>query len=192
MYKIPKTFYLRENVLEISRDLLGKYIFTRIDKQLTGGIITEVEAYAGVSDRASHAYGSRRTRRNDIMYSDGGVAYVYLCYGIHHLFNIVTNATGIPHAILLRAIKPTQGIETMLWRRNKLKHDKTLTSGPGSVSQALGIKTIFNGTNLTVNMILLEDRGLITDDVRIITCPRIGVNYAGIDALLPYRFILEI
>lgn len=192
MYKIPKTFYLRDNVLEISRDLLGKYIFTSIDKQLTGGIITEVEAYAGASDRASHAYGNRRTKRNEIMYANGGTAYIYLCYGIHHLFNIVTNATGIPHAILLRGIKPTQGIETMLWRRNKLKQDKTLTSGPGSVSQALGIKTIFNGTNLTGNMIWLEDRGLITDEERIITCPRIGVNYAGVDAHLPYRFILEI
>ena len=191
MPKLPKEFYLRNNVLDISRDLLGKYIFTRIDKQLTGGIITEVEAYAGQTDRASHAYAKRRTPRNEVMYSEGGVAYIYLCYGMHHLFNIVTNKAEIPHAILLRGIMPTDGIEAMLCRRNKFKVDKTLTSGPGSVSQALGIKTTFNGTNLCGNIIWLEDKGFSTDGIKIITSPRIGVSYAGQDALLPYRFILD-
>jgi DNA-3-methyladenine glycosylase len=192
MHKLPKTFYLRDNVLEISRDLLGKYIFTQINNQLTGGLITEVEAYAGVIDRASHTYGYRRTQRNEIMYANGGVAYVYLCYGIHHLFNIVTNVSDIPHAILLRGIKPVQGIETMLQRRNKQKYDKTLTSGPGSVSQALGIKSILNGTDLTGNIIWLEDCECKTDGLRIFAGPRIGVGYAGDDALLPYRFLLKI
>jgi DNA-3-methyladenine glycosylase len=192
MQKIPKTYYLQDNVLEISRDLLGKHIFTQIDNHLTGGVITEVEAFAGISDRASHAFGNRRTQRNEIMYSSGGVAYVYLCYGIHHLFNIVTNTTGVPHAILLRGIKPVQGIETMLQRRNKQKLDKTLTSGPGSVSQALGIKTILNGTDLTGNIIWLEDGGYKSDAIKIYAGPRIGVGYAGEDALLPYRFLLDI
>jgi DNA-3-methyladenine glycosylase len=192
MHKLTRSFYLRSNVLNISRELLGKYIFTNIDKQLTGGIITEVEAYAGITDKASHAYGNRRTQRNEIMYAKGGVAYVYLCYGIHHLFNIVTNSADIPHAILLRGIKPTQGIETMLYRRNKLKLDKTLTSGPGSVSQALGIKTTLNGTDLTGNLIWIEDRGLNPKVEDIITAPRIGVDYAGDDALLPFRFMLKI
>jgi DNA-3-methyladenine glycosylase len=192
MQKLLKTYYLQDNVLEISRDLLGKYIFTQIDNQLTAGMITEVEAYAGESDRASHAYGNRRTQRNEIMYANGGVAYVYLCYGIHHLFNIVTNVSDIPHAILLRGIKPIQGIETMLQRRNKQKYDKTLTSGPGSVSEALGIKTTLNGTDLTGNLIWLEDGGYKTDGIRIFAGPRIGVNYAGEDAMLPYRFVLEI
>lgn len=192
MSKLPKEFYLRNNVLEISRDLLGKYIFTLIDGQLTGGIITEVEAYAGQTDRASHAYANRRTQRNEVMYSDGGVAYVYLCYGIHHLFNIVTNKTGIPHAILLRGTKPIEGIEAMICRRNKTRVDKTLTFGPGSVSQALGIKTGLNGTDLSGNTIWIEERCFKTDGIRIVTGPRIGVSYAGLDALLPYRFILDI
>jgi len=192
MLKLPKEFYRRNDVLEISRDLLGKYIFTRIDGQLTGGIITEVEAYAGPTDRASHAYGNRRTQRNEVMYSIGGVAYVYLCYGMHHLFNIVTNKTGVPHAILLRGIKPTDGIEAMLCRRNKTKADKMLTSGPGSVSQALGIKTSLNGTDLSGNIIWLEDRGYEPERTKIVTGPRIGVVYAGSDALLPYRFLLKI
>jgi DNA-3-methyladenine glycosylase len=191
MPKLDTKFYLRNNVLEICSDLLGKSIFTKIDGQLTGGIITEVEGYAGSEDRASHAWANRRTQRNEVMYSEGGVAYVYLCYGIHHLFNIVTNKAGIPHAILLRAIKPTDGIETMLCRRNKLRVDKTLTSGPGSVSQALGIRTNHNGTDLSGNVIWIEDRGFSTDGIKIMTGPRIGVEYAGADALLPYRFILD-
>lgn len=192
MKKLPNSFYLRVNVLEISRDLLGKLIYSNINNQLTGGIITEVEAYNGVNDRASHAFGNRRTPRNEMMYAKGGLAYIYLCYGIHHLFNIVTNQSDIPHAILLRAIKPTVGIETMLERRHKSKQDKTLTAGPGSVSQALGINTIFNGTDLTANLIWIEEHGFETDDKNIISGKRIGVDYAGADALLPYRFILEV
>jgi DNA-3-methyladenine glycosylase len=192
MKLLPAKFYSGNDVLQISRDLLGKYIFSRIDNQLTGGIVTEVEAYAGASDRASHAWENRHTKRNEIMYANGGVAYIYICYGIHHLFNIVTNKEGIPHAILVRAIKPTDGIETMLLRRNKSKQDRTLTAGPGSVSQALGITTALNGADLTGNVIWLEDRGVIADGAKIISGPRIGVAYAGADALLPYRFILEI
>jgi DNA-3-methyladenine glycosylase len=192
MPKLAREFYIRNDVLEISRDLLGKYIFSSIEGNLTGGIITEVEAYAGVNDRASHAFSNRRTNRNEVMYASGGVAYIYLCYGIHHLFNIVTNIEGIPHAILLRAIKPTEGIEHMLDRRKKTNAVKTLCSGPGSVSQALGIRTDYNGTDLNGNLIWLEDRNFLTDGLEIKTGPRIGVDYAGADALLPYRFILNI
>jgi DNA-3-methyladenine glycosylase len=191
MKKLAKAFYVREDVLEISRELIGKQIFTKIGGQLTGGMITEVEAYAGITDRASHAFGNRRTPRNEIMYANGGVAYVYLCYGIHHLFNIVTNKNGIPHAILIRGIKPVHGIELMLSRRNKLKQDKTLTAGPGTVSQALGITTRLNGTDLAGNTIWLEDSEISKTAMKIICAPRIGIDYAGKDALLPYRFYLE-
>jgi DNA-3-methyladenine glycosylase len=192
MKKLSKEFYLRDDVLGISRELLGKNIFTLINQQLTGGIITEVEAYAGENDRASHAYGNRRTSRNEIMYAEGGVAYVYLCYGIHHLFNIVTNKIDIPHAILIRGIKPTHGVEIMLKRRNKPKPDKILTSGPGSVSQALGITTGLNGTDLSGNIIWLEESDVRIRTEKITAGPRIGVGYAGNDALLPYRFCLEL
>src|SRR6185437_5047411 len=112
---------------------------------ITGGMIIETEAYRAPEDRASHAFGNRRTKRNEVMYHDGGRAYVYLCYGLHALFNVVTNEEGIPHAILIRAIKPEIGVEEMLRRRKKSKVDKTLASGPGTVSQALGITTKHNG-----------------------------------------------
>src|SRR5690349_17324323 len=101
--KLSREFYLREDVVRISKELLGKYLFTFIDGKLTGGIITETEAYKAPEDKASHAYGGRRTERTEIFYSEGGVSYVYLCYGIHHLFNVVTNQKDIPHAILIRA-----------------------------------------------------------------------------------------
>ena len=124
--KLSPDFYLREDVVQISQDLLGKYLFTQIGGKTTAGIITETEAYAGITDKASHAYGGKRTARTETMYARGGTAYVYLCYGIHHLFNVVTNMPGIPHAVLIRAVIPAEGIETILRRRNKEKISKTI------------------------------------------------------------------
>jgi len=192
MPKLSKQFYLGNNVVAISKTLLGKYLFTRIDKQLTAGIITETEAYAGANDKASHAYNNRRTKRTEIMFAEGGIAYVYLCYGIHHLFNVVTNTRDQPHAILIRAIKPVIGIDIQLKRRNQQKLSSKTASGPGTVAQALGIKTDHSGADLTGNKIWLEDRGLLIKEQQIITSPRIGVEYAKEDALLPYRFRISI
>ncbi|MBA3704988.1 MAG: DNA-3-methyladenine glycosylase [Bacteroidetes bacterium] len=190
--KLEKDFYLREDVVQISKDLLGKYLFTKIDCELTGGIITETEAYAGKIDKASHAYNNRRTKRTEIMFAEGGVSYVYLCYGIHHLFNVVTNFKNVPHAILIRAIKPATGISTILNRRKtKILHNK-IANGPGTLSQALGIRTEHSGLDLTGNTIWIEDRGIKISKKDIITGPRIGVNYAGEDAKLPYRFIVNL
>lgn len=189
MPKLTKDFYLRDNVVQISKELLGKYLFAKFDGKLTGGIIAETEAYAGITDKASHAYGNRRTTRTEVMYHEGGVAYVYLCYGIHSLFNIVTNKKDLPDAVLIRAIKPTEGINVMIKRRNKKTHK--LTSGPGTVAQALGMKTIHSGLNLCGNKIWLEDNGMNTLSDEIITSTRIGVAYAEEDALLPYRFQLK-
>ena len=146
MSKLQADFYQREDDLLISRELLGKVLYTNFHGELTSGIIVETEAYAGTTDKASHAYGGRRTKRTKIMYSPGGYAYVYLCYGIHHLFNIVTNKENIPHAVLIRAIQPRDGIEIMLQRRNKKKVDHSLTSGPGSLTRALGITVKDLGT----------------------------------------------
>ena len=123
--KLKRSFYLNEDVVRLSRDLLGKVLCTKIQGKYTSGIITETEAYAGVIDRASHAYNNRRTKRTEIMYHKGGVAYVYLCYGIHNLFNVVTNVEGIPHAILIRGIEPFDGIKHILMRR-KVKHQSPL------------------------------------------------------------------
>ena len=189
--KLPEEFYLRNDVVTIARELLGKVLVTNFNRKKTSGIITETEAYNGFVDRASHAYRGRRTARNEHMYSHGGISYVYICYGMHHLFNVVTNTLDVPHAILIRAIKPLEGINHMLHRRNKLIVDKTLTGGPGTVAQALGIDKNHSGLNLGGNKIWIEDRNIIVNDKDVKVGPRIGVESAGVDALLPYRFVLK-
>src|SRR4051812_31513287 len=100
MSKLSKEFYQRENVLQISQDLLGKFLYTNIEGKITAGMIVETEAYYGAEDRASHAFGNRKTARTEVFYKEGGVAYVYMCYGIHYLFNIITNQKNVPHAVL--------------------------------------------------------------------------------------------
>ena len=188
MSKLSKDFYLRNDVVQISKDLLGKYLFTKIDDKITAGIITETEAYAGASDKASHAYKNRRTNRTEVMFAEGGTRYIYLCYGIHHLFNVVTNIKDIPHAVLVRAVKPIEGIDLILKRRNAIQVHKKISSGPGTVSQALGILTKHSGLNLTGNKIWIEDKGINEMKKDIISSPRIGVDYAEEDAKLLYRF----
>lgn len=188
--KLPLNFYQQEDVVEISRQLLGKYLLTYFDHSLTGGMIIETEAYRAPGDRASHAYGMRRTKRNEMMYEAGGVCYIYLCYGVYSLMNVVTNQKGVPHAILIRAIEPTIGIETMQIRRCKRKTKDYLTSGPGMLTQSLGINLSHNGFSLIGSQIWIEDRGIQVREKNIIALPRIGVNYAGEDALLPWRFCL--
>lgn len=186
--KLPVGFYRRSDVVEISRDLLGKVLCTRIGDALTEAVITETEAYAGETDRASHAYGGRRTKRTEPMYAAGGLAYVYLCYGIHHLFNVVTNTAGTPHAVLVRAGVPLTGLDEMLARRGKPGPDNALMSGPGTFAQALGIRTCMTGTDLSGDRIWIEDRGIRPEADAIRNGPRVGVDYAGDDAALPYRF----
>lgn len=189
--KLPKDFYLQKDVLSVSQELIGKVLCTRMQGEFTSGIITETEAYAGVNDKASHAYGNRRTRRTETMYRQGGVSYVYLCYGIHHLLNVVTNSRDIPHAVLIRGIHPLQGKQTILKRRAVKNPGKDLCSGPGKVSQALGVKTKHDNTSLLGNTIWIEDKNISVSSENIKTTPRIGVDYAGEDALLPYRFLYE-
>lgn len=190
--KLSTGFYCRDDVVEISRDLLGKVVCTRIDGKLTKAVISETEAYAGVTDKASHAYGGRRTKRTEPMYGPGGTAYVYLCYGIHHLFNVVTNREGTPHAVLIRAGKPIRGINTILKRRRKARADNTLMAGPGTVAEALGIKTDMTGTDLSGDRVWIEDRGIRVTADCILAGPRVGVDYAEDDAGLPYRFMADI
>lgn len=189
--KLPRSFYTRDDVVTISRELLGKRLFTRIDGILTGGIITETEAYRGPEDRASHAFGGRRTQRTEIMYAQGGTAYVYLCYGIHHLFNVVTNKQETPHAVLIRAIEPLEGIEAMLKRRKKKKMERAVTAGPGSMSQALGITTAKTGIDLLGNDIWIEDSRCPLNANEIISSKRIGVDYAGEHATRLWRFTIK-
>ena len=188
---LNKKFYTRKDVVKIAKELLGKIIVTYFDEQLTAARITETEAYNGVVDKASHAYNDRRTKRTEIMYANGGAAYVYLCYGIHHLFNIVTNLKGVPHAVLIRAAEPIIGIDAMLQRTHKKKLDNTLTSGPGNVSKALGIYTHHTGVDLKSENFFIADDGFRLSKNKIIATPRIGVDYAAEDALLPYRFFIK-
>ena len=186
---LPESFYTRKNVVKIARDLLGKVLVTEFGVR-TSGIIVETEAYEGVNDMASHAYGGRRTSRTEVMYMQGGTSYVFLCYGIHNLFNIVTNIQDVPHAILIRAIEPLEGIDVMLKRRNKSKLLPSLTAGPGALSQALGIQKSHTGISLLGGNIFIEDGRRISNK-DIIAATRVGVAYAMDDALLRYRFYIK-
>jgi DNA-3-methyladenine glycosylase len=188
---LTQAFYNREDVVEVAMELLGKVICTEFEGILTSARIVETEAYNGIIDKASHAYGGRNTRRTSIMFGYPGHAYVYLCYGIHHLFNIVTNRPGTPHAILIRAAEPMNGIELMLARTGKTKPDYALTRGPGNVSKALGIHSGYSGYSLLEPPVWIADDKTRIDPENIIATPRIGVDYAAEDALLPYRFLVR-
>ena len=189
--KLPESYYLNSDVVALSRDLIGKYIYSNLDGGLTGGIIVETEAYNGTIDKASHAYGNRLTPRTQTMYKQGGIAYVYLCYGIHEMLNIVTSFEGQPHAILIRAIDPTVGLDIMQYRRNMAIIKSNITSGPGSVAKALGVSRNINAISLQSDILWIEDEGLDYTDEEVAAVPRVGVDYAGQDALLPYRFYVK-
>ncbi len=189
--KLSRSFFTRPDVVEISRELLGKYLYTNIDGLLTGGMIVETEAYSGKNDKACHSHMGRRTTRTEIMYHEGGVSYVYLTYGIHHLFNIVTNTEGNADAVLIRAIEPLEGIDIMLQRREMVKPEKKLTAGPGVLSQALGISRKHYGEPLSGNTIWVEDKNVYFKDEETEARPRVGIGYAGEDALLPWRFSIR-
>lgn len=191
MKRLPISFYRQSDVLKLSKELLGKFLFTCLEGSLTGGMIVETEAYHGAEDKASHAYGMRKTKRTEVIYRKGGCCYVYLCYGLHSMLNIVTNEQDIPHAVLIRAIEPTQGIEIMVQRRRKSKADRTLTAGPGAVAKALGISTAHSGTLLEGPEIWIEDHGINIDKKDIIASPRVGVEYSEEHALLPWRFRIK-
>lgn len=191
MKKLDYYFYNRADVVNIARELLGKVLVTQWNGATTSGRIVETEAYRGITDRASHAWNGRRTRRTEIMYDEGGKGYIYLCYGIHHLFNVVTNIKDTPHAVLIRAVEPLEGISTMLQRTGKRKPDRTLTSGPGNVAKALGLLASHSGVSLLDEAVFIADDGYALKKKDIVATTRIGVDYAGEDALLPYRFFIR-
>ena len=191
MEKLALSFYQGKNILQIAKELLGKILVTRWDGLETSGRIVELEAYRGVNDRASHAYGGRRTARNEIMYAAGGVAYIYLCYGLHHLVNVVTHEAGTPHAILIRGIEPVEGMAVMQQRTGKKKADPSITRGPGKLSLALGPHTGFNGWSLQSEEFFIANDGYRYPRSLLASSARIGVDYAGEDALLPYRFYIR-
>jgi DNA-3-methyladenine glycosylase len=191
MKKLPIQFYKRTNVVLIAKELIGKIIVTHFNGQITSGRIVETEAYIGLTDRASHSYGGKRTARNQYMYANAGVAYVYICYGMHHLFNVVTNAKDVPDAVLIRAVEPVIGIDIMLNRTGKLKLDNSITKGPGNVAKALGILKKHSGINLLRGEIYIGDDGFVMEDNLIGISRRIGIESTGDAVEKPYRFYIK-
>lgn len=189
--KLPRNFYQRDDVVLIAKELLGKVLCTHIDGIFTSGIIVETEAYNGRNDKACHSFVHGLTNRTQIMFGPAGFSYVYLCYGIHHLFNVVTNKETFADAVLIRGIEPLDGIDHILARRNKTKLVRSVGGGPGIASKALGITTDHYGTDLEGEQIWIEDRSINVSDTDIIASPRVGVDYAGEDAKLPWRFRIK-
>jgi DNA-3-methyladenine glycosylase len=185
--RLPRGFYTRGDTLALARELLGKLLVVPAPTgERVSGRIVEVEAYCGVGDRASHAYGGRRTPRTETMYREGGAAYVYFVYGMHHQFNVVTGPEGVPHAVLVRAVEPAEGVGWMR-RRRPARAERELTNGPGKLCQALGIERSYNGADLLDSRVWIEDAGASPSDEEVAAGARIGVAYAGADALQPWR-----
>lgn len=190
MKKLNEGFYQRTDTIGIAKELLGKILVTNWPEGITSGRIVETEAYLGAIDKASHAYGNRKTNRTQVMFQPGGIAYVYLCYGIHHLFNIVTGIDDTPHVVLIRALEPLEGLDLMRERTGSLQNGNRIAAGPGKLTKALGLTTRHSGLSLVDDEIFLLDDGLRVSNNQIIADKRIGVDYAGEDALLPYRFTI--
>ena len=190
MKKIDLNWYKDSSVTTVAKSLLGKSLCTNFDGQLVKGKIVETEAYSGENDKACHANNQRKTARNKVMFEGGGAAYIYLCYGIHHLFNVVTNIKGKADAVLIRALEPMEGVEMMLARRNMTKFEKRLTAGPGVLTQALGIKTTHYGEKMNGRNIWIEEGDTLPVEDIVVTT-RIGVEYAEEDALKPWRFYIK-
>ena len=191
MKKLSLSFYQRKDVVAIAKELIGKIVVTNIDGKITSGRIVETEAYVAHIDKASHAYKGKRTLRNEAMYAAAGTVYVYICYGLHNMLNIVTNDMNVPDAILIRALEPIDGINTMLERTNKKMLDNTLSKGPGNVAKAMGISKNISGLLLGKEQINILKNNFIIPENQIGTSKRIGIDNAGEDALLPYRFYLK-
>ena len=188
--KLPREFYTRPNVLEVARDLLGKKLVVPVrGGRRVSGIIVETEAYRGPEDRASHAYGGRRTNRTETMYGIGGTAYVYFVYGMYNQFNVVTNFEDTPHAILVRALEPLEGVEIMR-RRRRGRSEYELTSGPGRLCLAMGIDRMLDKADLLSSRVWIEE-GVSISPRQIARGPRIGIDYAGDWVMKPWRFWIK-
>ncbi len=191
---LDRSFYNRNNVVTVAKELLGKFLVTNFDGQLTSGMIVETEAYRGKDDKACHAYPDKKTKRTAVMFEEGGISYVYLCYGVHHLFNVITSEKDVCNGVLIRAIEPKEGIDVMLKRRKKEKMTTTLTSGPGTLSQAMGLQfQHHDALDITTkqNGLWLEDRGILIQQDQIIESRRVGVDFAGDCALRDWRFRIK-
>lgn len=188
--KIPLAAYRPAQPVALARFFLGKQLLVRSPEGLCGGLITETEAYGGSEDKACHGFNNRRTARTEPLFAAGGIAYVYLCYGLHSMLNLVTGPEGPPMAILIRAVRINVGKNLVQQRRPGIA-EKDWASGPGKVCTALGITRGDNRLSLTGNRIWLEDVGLRIPDREIVATPRIGVAYAEEWAAKPWRFVWQ-
>jgi len=191
MSKLPKSFYMQYDSVLIAKSLIGKNLCTRFNKTLTTGMIVETEAYKAPEDMASHAYNNRKTKRTIPFYKNGGIAYVYMIYGVYYLFNVVTNIEGVPHAVLIRAVEPKAGIDTMTKRHHNQKKLYKLTSGPGLLSTALGIDISHNMTDLQGNKIWIIDSGFLPCSSEVNQTTRVGINVPEPWKSMPWRFYLK-
>ncbi|HZV70355.1 MAG TPA: DNA-3-methyladenine glycosylase [Saprospiraceae bacterium] len=191
--KLPASYYASHDVNFLAKDLLGKILCTRIDGIYVAGKIVETEAYRGPDDKAAHSYNNRRTPRTEVMFWQGGVAYVYFCYGIHHMMNVVTGPQDHAHAVLIRALEPVDGLKSMALRRKMDTSDVRLTKGPGALTIAMGIDKSMTGTSLhkASSFIWIEDRGIYFSDSEICTSKRIGIDGAGDAAHWPWRYFVK-
>jgi DNA-3-methyladenine glycosylase len=187
--KLKRSFYLREETVDVARDLLGKLLVVPdAEGRRVSGMIAETEAYLGVTDRAAHSFGGRRTARNEVMYGRAGHVYVFFVYGMYYQFNVVTGPPDHPHAVLIRAVEPVEGIEIMRARRGEMK-DRNLASGPGKLCIALAIDRGLNDADLLGKRVWLEEHRSMSDQIAV--GKRIGIDYAGEDVDKPLRFWLN-
>ena len=180
--KLPRSFYLRDTII-VSKDLLGKYLVHKTSEGVTAGRIVEVEAYIGPEDKAAHSYNGKKTERNRAMFESGGIAYIFQVYGKNFCFNVVTQREGMPEAVLVRALEPVFGLELMAKRRGfdelSNKNIKLLTNGPSKLCQAMAIdKSLYGKSLLSNNLFIAELKGE-DRDFKIISTPRINIDYAG-------------
>jgi DNA-3-methyladenine glycosylase len=187
--KLKVNFYQGGDVVKIAKSLLGKFLVTDLPGGISSGMIVETEAYSWM-ERGCHAFNHKKTNRNAAMFEGGGVSYVYLCYGVHELFNVVTNKEGIAEAVLIRALEPFDGVDLMM-RRYQIQNPKGITSGPGKLTKALGIDRAHNLADLTGDIVWIEDRKVLVKPTQIHTSARIGMNFKGKDAVLPWRFTIK-
>lgn len=190
---IPSIFYQTDDVVSMARKLLGKTVLTRTPQGICTAKIVETEAYRGPDDRGCHAYGGRYTERTKTMYKQGGTAYVYMCYGIHPMLNVVTGPEGHAHAVLIRAVQPLDGIELMKIRR-QTEVIESLTSGPGKLTVAMGITRHMDGVSLfdTYSPVIILDNSDTIDNTNIVEGPRVGMSkHVGSCSHRPWRFYLK-
>lgn len=187
--RIERKFYMRDAVT-VGKDILGKIIVKKTaDGRIMSGRITEVEAYMGITDKASHSYGGRRTKRTEVMYKEGGYSYVFLIYGMYECFNVTVGREGDPQAVLIRGVEPLEN-KNFMWEKRKVKKEKDISNGPGKLTKALGITREDNGADLTAGENLwLEDDGYKVKNI--VETIRIGIDYAEEDALKPWRFYIK-